>query len=362
MNNSPKHIQDALNLRRETNSLRVLSPVDSGRIDFMSNDYFGYSTIRFENDKPSGGTGSRLISGTTFSHAEVERETASFFGSKASLLFNSGYNANMGLFSCLGAKKDLYLYDELIHASIREAMRLSPSKSFKFKHNSVLDLKRKLSRFKEDFDAIYVIVESVYSMDGDKAVLKEIAQLCKEFDVFLIVDEAHALGVFGKGLVSEWNLTHLVYARIVTFGKALGFHGAAILSNQELIDFLINFSKPFIYTTALSEKDVVEILDRLRYMIKSDSRLLLEKNIKYFLSCADFEGFSQNDTSIQTFRIGDIHKAKKIEKVLKEKGFALKAILSPTVPKGTERIRICLHTYNSKEEISALVKLLKDYV
>ena len=230
MNNSPKHIQNALNLRRETNSLRVLSPVDSSRIDFMSNDYFGYSTIRFENDKPSGGTGSRLISGTTFSHAEVERETASFFGSKASLLFNSGYNANMGLFSCLGAKKDLYLYDELIHASIREAMRLSPSKSFKFKHNSVLDLKRKLSRFKEDFDAIYVIVESVYSMDGDKAVLKEIAQLCKEFDVFLIVDEAHALGVFGKGLVSEWNLTHMVYARIVTFGKALGFHGAAILS------------------------------------------------------------------------------------------------------------------------------------
>ncbi len=235
-------LKNKLNKRIEEGTLRSLSSFE-GAIDFFSNDYLGLSRVKFESEYPTqnGSTGSRLISGTSKIALSTEEKLATFFGTESAIIYNSGYDANIGFFSCVPQRGDTVLYDEYIHASVRDGIRMSFAESISFKHNDIIDLERKLEKLT---GTIYVSIESLYSMDGDIAPLKQIAEICQNHNAYLVVDEAHAAGVFGengKGLVHQEEIEKAVFARLVTFGKAYGSHGAVILGSKELIDYQINF-------------------------------------------------------------------------------------------------------------------------
>lgn len=249
-----------LDERRGQQSFRELR-LPGDKVDFCSNDYLGLArnadvracihSLMAERHPAHGSTGSRLLAGNYEWINDIEKDLANFHQAPAGLLYNSGYDANLGVFSCLGRKGDTIIYDQLIHASIRDGVRLSAAQSFSFLHSDVTDLEKKL---KNASGHIFVAVESVYSMDGDLAPLTAIAALCGQYGAHLIVDEAHATGIIGnkgEGLVQQLQLTDACFARIHTFGKAVGCHGAVVLGSEILRDYLINFSRSFIYTTAL---------------------------------------------------------------------------------------------------------------
>lgn len=329
-------------------------------IDFWSNDYLGFAGI---DDKvssvKSGSGGSRLLAGNHAEHQDAEAYIADFHQAESALLFNSGYTANLGLLSCLADRHAVYIYDELCHASIIDGMRLSHADKIKYKHNDIANLENTLSRFPNVQK--FVVTESVFSMDGDSAPLSLIANLCKNYNAELIVDEAHALGVFGEkgdGLCPTAFDDFKVLARVYTYGKSLGLHGAAIVGDESLRQFLINHSRPFIYSTAMAPETAIKIVERYERMKIGDSQKLLRQNIEYFKSRILEVGMTDrvkaSDSGIQVAFLGSAN-VKDIAVALIRAGFALKAIFSPTVPMGAERIRICLHAHNTKEDIDKLV-------
>jgi 8-amino-7-oxononanoate synthase len=351
---SELNLVSKLEEREQTNSLRDLN-LDKGLIDFCSNDYLGHSKIKWlENDEIKGASGSRLISGNHPIHEQAEKFIANYHKQEAALLFNSGYDANLGLLSCIAQKNDTIIYDSLSHASIRDGIRLSNSRSFSFKHNDKEDL---ISKIKQSTGQCFVVVESIYSMDGDKANLKEIEKICKSSNALLIVDEAHATGVFGEkgeGLCNSIS----TFARVHTFGKSLGCHGAVVLGSANLIKYLINFSRPFIYTTAIAPNSVSTILQSYQHMQTSQATNQLRENINLFVENINHENWLVSDSSIQSILIPGNHNTKKAAKELQEKGFDVRPILHPTVGKEKERLRICLHSFNKKEDIILLCQLL----
>ena len=356
-----QYIHQQLDKRKQENAFRSLQN-NVGLIDFCSNDYLGFaseSKIHLFNGELAkyGATGSRLISGNHPIYEAVEAYLKVFYHAESALIFNAGYNANIGLFSALPQRNDTIIYDEFIHASIRDGIKLSNAKSFSFKHNNINSLIQKLENAQ---GKVYIAIESIYSMDGDEAPLNEINKLCKRYDAALIVDEAHAVGIYGngKGLVVEKQLENDVFARIVTFGKAFGCHGAAVLGNQLLKDYLINFSRAFIYTTALPLHGVLTIKKAHEFMTQSLSRIqLLKGNIDYFhRQTLNLAFTTSNATSaIQCIIVPGNERVKALANKMKEKGFDVRPILSPTVPIGQERLRICLHSFNSKAEIDELI-------
>jgi 8-amino-7-oxononanoate synthase len=361
MGKDPVNIQNALKERQERNLLRTLSKNFSGT-DFISNDYLGFSKLGLlakNSSNSSGSGGSRLISGNSDFFEETEKKIATFHKADSALIFNSGYDANLGLFSSVPQKNDLVIMDELIHASIYDGVRLSYAKHYKFKHNDVEDLKDLLKRHHTSFDNVYVAVESVYSMDGDEAPLKEIIKVKEQYkNVFLIADEAHAIGVFGKGLCV--GMEDDFFARIYTYGKAMGCHGAAIVASKELRSYLINFARSFIYTTALPDHAIANISIAYDLLKENKQQPLLRANIDHFLEkVSDLPFFIKSRSAIQCMVLNSNEKATAMEEKLKKKNILAKAVKSPTVKEGKERIRFCLHAFNTKQEIDALVKLLK---
>ena len=346
--------------RIEKGTLRSLSSFD-GMIDFFSNDYLGLSKEDFSCEISSyGATGSRLISGTTPRMLEIESEIAQIFAVQSSLMFNSGYDANLGLFSSIPQRGDTILYDEFIHASVRDGIRLSHAKTISFRHNDIEDLSAKIER---SDGSIYVAVESLYSMDGDFAPIKKLAVLCKSRNAYLIIDEAHACGVFGengKGLVFELGLSHLVFARLVTFGKAYGSHGACVLGSSDLIQYLYNFARSFIYTTALPESVFERNLKLASSGLASNRRIKLNSNLVYFRSNFYHSGLISNEMSpIQIIEFGSIEATKTVAEKIQALNIAVKPIYSPTVTEGKERLRICIHSFNTKQELDALIRALR---
>jgi len=361
MQNHYQYIQQKLAKRKAENALRELK-VNNHLIDFCSNDYLGFAKEKSIHQADDilvqyGATGSRLISGNHQITEEVENYLATFYHSETALLFNSGYTANLGFFSCVPQRGDTVVYDELIHASIRDGIRLGNANSFSFKHNDIEELANKIDKAEGN---VFVVVESVYSMDGDFAPLKEIAAICKNGNVALIVDEAHAVGVFGKGtgLCVKLGIEKEVFARIATFGKAYGCHGAAVLGSNELRNYLINFSRPFIYTTALPLQSVLTIKKAHEFLIGNTDRIKkLKENIEFFQKITfDFQLLTFNSNSaIQCILIPGNEEVKRVAKKIQEKGFDVRPILSPTVSKGQERLRICLHSFNTEQQIKELV-------
>jgi 8-amino-7-oxononanoate synthase len=380
--NFPKNLSVKLETRKLVKSLRTL-PQSNDLIDFSSNDYIGFSkseaifseTHQFlldRNIKSNGATGSRLLSGNHSLYAETENYIARFHQSESALIFNSGYDANVGFFSSVPQKGDLILYDELCHASIRDGIRLSNAKDYKFKHNDFEDLEKLIVKFtihNSQF-TIYIVTESVFSMDGDCPNMEELVAVSEKYNCYLVVDEAHALGVFGEkgeGVVQYLQLQDKIFARIITFGKALGCHGAVVLGSNELKSYLVNFARSFIYTTGLSPHSVATILIGYHHLEKDKKALeLLRENIVFFNQLKKMlylnPLFVRSKSAIQSVIIPGNQKVKSIAYALQQNGFDVKAILSPTVPEGQERLRFCLHSYNSNDEMTEMLTLLSNFV
>ena len=362
-----KNIEQKLSNRKSENALRELK-VNNSLVDFCSNDYLGFaseSEIHILDEvivEKFGATGSRLISGNRRVTEEVEEFLATYYKAESALIFNSGYNANIGIFSSLPQRGDTIIYDELIHASIRDGVRLSNANSFSFKHNNIGSLEEKI---KKSNGQVWIAVESVYSMDGDEAPLRQLTGICEKYDAALIVDEAHACGVFGdkgEGLVVEYGLENKIFARVATFGKALGSHGAIVLGNKLLRDYLINYSRSFIYTTALPLPSVLAMKKAHTFLEKNIDRIEnLKELIAYFkASTIGFEPSALNSRSaIQCIIVPGNDAVKTLAENIQNNGFDVRPILSPTVPKGQERLRICIHTYNTKEQIDGLLKAIE---
>jgi len=368
-----QYIKDKIQFRKENDSFRVFK-LNEGIVDFCSNDYLGFAKdkqfaieahqlLMQQELRVNGNSGARTITGTSKEILSLESTLAKHHLAESALLYNSGYTANVGLFSSLPYRGDTIIYDELIHASIRDGMQLSKAKSFSFLHNDLASLEKKLSLAT---GRIYVVVESIYSMDGDTAPLKSIAELCSQYDAALIVDEAHSNGIYGKdgaGLVVELGLEKTVFARVITFGKALGCHGAAVLGSQDLIAFLINFSRSFIYTTAPAPHQVLSLKIAYDNLSKVENkRLILSKLIALFkLKIKEVLNVDliESSSPIQCLIIPGNSVVKQVCSGVQDDGFDVRPIVAPTVPVGKERIRICLHSYNTEDEVIALVTCLK---
>lgn len=345
--------------RAGKSNLRALS-VSENKIDFYSNDYLSLARNNSKLISAAGSTGSRLLSGNSQEAMHCETFLATFFNSESALVFNSGYNANLGFFSALPQRGDTVIYDELIHASVRDGIRLSFAKNYAFKHNDLVDL---VAKIKMAQGTVFVAVESLYSMDGDFSLLTEIAEICYKHKVLLVVDEAHSGGIYGnqgKGMCEELGIVHHVFARLITFGKAYGSHGAAVLSSKICTDFLINFSRSFIYTTALSPASYAHIVHQVSFLAKNSLQPVIFEKIAQFRQA--FEGYelpSDARSPIQVIPVSGAKKCQKWAEKLQAAGFAVKAIVSPTVREGQERLRICIHVHNEQVEFEGLAKELK---
>ncbi len=383
MQKFPIKLDKSLEIRKQDDSLRELYEQDE-LIDLSSNDYLGFSASERIFEKAhkilkqnhlirNGATGSRLLTGNHSLYTIAEGEIADFFCSEASLLYNSGYDANLGFFSTVPRRGDVVFYDEFSHASIRDGISLGNARAFKFSHNDLSDLKEKIERVKNDFfeGELFIVTEAIFSMDGDRPDLKKIIDLAQRYDCLVVLDEAHSAGVIGssgKGLAFEEQLHHEVFARLITFGKAFGAHGAAILGNAKLKQYLVNYSRSLIYTTALPPHSVATILAATRHLKTYGNQEIsvLQKKISFFISQMKKlnlqEYFVPSSSAIHCCIVPGNNKVKKIGAEIRKKGFEVKPILSPTVPQGKERLRICVHSFNSEKELNELLSLLSQLI
>ncbi|NJB85474.1 8-amino-7-oxononanoate synthase [Lewinella marina] len=357
-------LTERLDALRAAGNLRRL-PGNPAGIDFWSNDYLGFSRLLgrgHASELVHTAPGSRLISGDHPAISGLEADIAAFHGFPAALLFGSGYSANLGLLSCLARRTDTIVYDELIHASLRDGIRLSGAAARRCPHNSLVQAARILTAARGDGQTFFV-TESRFSMDGDRAPLAELADLCHHHGAHLIVDEAHAIGLdgpSGAGLVAQLGLAGAVFATVVTYGKAPGYHGAAVLGSNDLRDYLINFSRPFIFTTAPRPAYVTglrEVYDLMGTQ-QPELRQQLQRVIEGYRSLATEhlgELAAPNDGPIQLVHLPGNERVMALEGHLRERGLLVKAIRSPSVPPGTERLRICLHAFNSVGEVEQLI-------
>ena len=347
---------DKIKLREENDSLRKLS-ITSHLIDFASNDYLGIA-----KNHQSGSTGSRLISGNNQQIVDLEKKFSLLTSSSASLFFNSGYQANIGLIPAISNRNTTILYDELIHASLRDGIRLSVSKSFSFKHNDLKDLSDKLSKNKGE---VLIVVEAIYSMDGDSPDLLSLISIAKKHRAEIVVDEAHSFGIFGKkglGMVNDLNLSNQIFATIFPLGKAVGSSGCFISGSQLLKDYLINFCRSFIYSTAPSRTIIKELNTQIDAISLGNPREKLFELKKYFLDGYNnnFKIMSSDNSAIVSILFTNTNQLKHAEFKIQEAGLFVKAILHPTVPKGLERLRICIHSFNTTNEMDLLLNTLNE--
>ncbi|MEO5995433.1 MAG: pyridoxal phosphate-dependent aminotransferase family protein [Chitinophagaceae bacterium] len=357
--------------RKQQNAFRQLRLPD-GKIDFCSNDYLGIvkngliekrlfsKTNLAENSSlKTGSTGSRLLAGNYALIEETESKIARFHVAAAGLIFNSGYDANTGLLSCIPQRDDTIIYDFLSHASLRDGIRLCHAQSFSFRHNDMEDLERKLRLATGN---IFVITESVFSMDGDKAPLQNIIELCEQFTAHLVVDEAHATGVVGErgqGLVQLLGLQNRCFARIHTFGKACGAHGAIVLGSEHLRNYLVNFSRAFIFTTALPEASLAAISTSYDIFPElNQERKHLDQLVLQFQQGKVRYEILQSETPVQVIIIPGNNEVKKEAQILQDAQLDVRPILYPTVARGAERLRIVLHSFNSSDEVAKIMECL----
>lgn len=393
-------INNALSTRRENGLLRQLRPPQPTAADFSSNDYLGISrsasfrrhfSSLLENqhlDNPSGSTGSRLLSGHSADIHSLEQRAATFHEAQSCLLFNSGYDANLSVLSCIPGPDDIILYDRLIHASVHDGMRMSRANNrlFSFAHNNINSLREALCNVAPKSNASIVIcVESVYSMDGDVAPIKQILQLASSMqstigrEIHVVVDEAHAGGLYGpngEGYVYALGLQHHpnLLARVLTFGKAFGAHGAVVLASKSVVQYLVNYARPFIYSTALPPHSIQLLHAVYSFTLTKEAH---EARAKLWQLVDLFHITTRNllppgailwtdgKSPIQGILVPGNQQCVNLSNVLRERGFDVYPIRSPTVPTGTERIRIILHAHNTKAEVERLVctisQAIKDF-
>jgi len=341
-------------------------------VDFTSNDYLGLASsaklFRTISDRmeqlglrQNGAAGSRLLSGNSEYVEQVEAKLAAIFKGQAALIFNSGYTANLAILSSIPQRGDTIIYDELAHTCIKDGARLSLAKRFSFKHNDLYDLELKLQRAE---GKIFVAVESIYSMDGDECPLAALVTLTEKYKAYIILDEAHSTGVIGEqgsGLAVALRLQDRIAIRIYTFGKAMGVHGACVVGSALLGQYLINYARPFIYTTALPPHSIASIDCAFEYLSSTLQlqQQLREKVLLFQANMKEFKNRVASNSAIQTALYPGNKTVRDVAGDLQRKGFDVRPILSPTVPEGSERLRICLHTFNADQEIVNLCTALK---
>jgi 8-amino-7-oxononanoate synthase len=365
-----KFLRNKLEQKRSVGAFRSLS-TENNRIDFTSNDYLGLARSEelfqdiqrkvVELPHRSGSTGSRLLAGNHSYTEQVENTLAGLFKTEGCLLFNSGYTANLAVLSSIPQRGDTILLDELAHACMKDGARLSMATRHPFRHNDLEDLEAKL---KKATGQTFIAVEAVYSMDGDEAPLESIVALAKQYHATLIVDEAHSTGIFGEhgaGLAVSRNLHHDVAIRIHTFGKAMGIQGACVCGSDTLRQYLINFARPFIYTTAPPLHDVAAVECAFTFLRRHpELQEHLHQRVKHFHQSIRATEISHiaSHSAIQAVLAPGNQQARAVAAALQEQGFDVRAILAPTVKEGSERLRICLHAYNTEQEINDLINNL----
>lgn len=341
-------------------------------VDFTSNDYLGLSRSGELHEmigdawnsldvKRNGSTGSRLLSGNSELIEGAESKLAGIFKSETTLLFDSGYSANLAVLSTLPQRGDTIIMDELAHASLKDGARLSLATKWNFRHNDLEDLENKLRSARGER---WIVVESIYSMDGDECLLRDLCTLAGKFDARILVDEAHSTGIMGKngnGMVNRDDLQDKIDLRVYTFGKAMGIHGACVSCSNDTKDLLVNFSRPFIYTTAPADHSVVSVLCAFDYLSRN-MHLQDELRVKisqFHKSAVQLKGWNRSTSQIQIVIVPGFEEVTSAAEKLQASGFDVRPILSPTVREGEERLRICIHTYNTNDEIVSLTNLTR---
>ena len=360
------HLENRLLKRTKLGNLRNLQTIQPS-IDFSSNDYLGLARspqlatsvfqewqMHLSHLNGLGSTGSRLLTGNSLYAQELEEKIAKFHGYEAGLLFSCGYMANVGLLTAITNQESVIFYDAAVHASTHDGIRLSRAKAFPFRHNDLRSLESRLKSCPSQGDR-FICIESIYSTDGSMAPLTEISQLAREYEAHLIVDEAHAVGACGpkgRGLVAEHNLTVDVFAQVTTFGKALGTYGAIVLGGSTLKQALINFATSYIYTTALPFQTLAAIKCSYDLFPKMDQeRDHLQKLIQIFR--ASYPSYSMSH--IQSVPIKGNEAVKHAAQAIVKQGFDVRQLMSPTVQIGHEVLRICLHAFNTDDELVQLI-------
>jgi 8-amino-7-oxononanoate synthase len=353
-------LQERLEARAKSGHCRHLTIVQD-LVDLSSNDFLGFSRCHRAVDTPLyGSTGSRLLTGNSRHAEELEQKIAAFHKAEAGLIFNSGYTANLGLISTVAKPSDTVVFDIHCHASMQDGIRLSKAWALPFRHQDLDHLENRLRQSKGN---LFICVESIYSCDGSKAPLNEIVSLCKRYGAQLIVDEAHATGLFGldgQGLCAQ--LEHPPFARLYTFSKALGAFGAIVVGSSLLRKYLINFCRPFIYTTALPYPNLHAIENGYRRLLTADpEREIIRELVAYFTEKVRLSGlpFLPSETQIHCLLLPGVRNVQEISHFLGTQGLDVRPLTSPTVARGQERLRVCLHAYNKKDEIDLLFTALE---
>jgi len=372
-------IRKVLEERKEKGLLRRLKPASlrqGGRVnfegreyvDFSSNDYLGLSRhprllaaaqSAIEKFGVSAGA-SRLMSGDLKLHHELEERIAIFKNKEAAIFFNSGYQANTGIISCLYGKGDCVFSDRLNHASIIDGILLSGARMFRFLHNDAGHLDSLLKKERGKFGKALIITESVFSMDGDKAPLKELAALKEKYNCQLFVDEAHATGIFGasgSGLAEEQGVGERIDFLMGTFSKALAGFGAYLAASRETIQYLINACRSFIYSTSLPPAIIYSNLVSLD-LVKEEPfrREKVLGNAEYLRGSLKSKGFEiKGESQIIPLITGTNASAIDFAYRLQQKGYWVLPIRPPTVPENEARIRFSLSASHEKETLDDLI-------
>jgi glycine C-acetyltransferase/8-amino-7-oxononanoate synthase len=371
--------------REKTGTLRTLAPLTRlGRgwvrhldseeklLDFSSNDYLALSehpeviaaSRKYLEMFGAGAGAARLMSGDLEINHLLEEEIAGLKSKESALTFGSGYLANTGIIPALVGRGDLIITDRLNHASIYDGCLLSGARTIRFRHNDLTHLEQILQEKRSQFNSCLVVVESIYSMDGDRCPLVELVQLKKRFDFQLMVDEAHATGLYGEngaGIIEEDKVSDGVDIAMGTFGKALGSYGAYAAASKELIDFLVNKARTFIYSTALPPAVVGATLAAI-YLVKSEPelRINLHAKVAFFKKHLRKNGIKDDPgpSQIIPVMVGDSAKALAIAEELQENNLYVKAVRPPTVPEGSARLRFSITRYHQEDDLKRCAKLV----
>lgn len=377
-------IKKFLSQRKEEANLRELQPVEARQkgnifrqqvrlIDFSSNDYLGLArhprlvqAAKQALKKHGVGAGaSRLLSGDYLLHHELEEAVAAFKRKESALVFNTGYQANLGIIQAFAGKDDVIFSDALCHASQIDGVILSRAAKFPFQHNDMEHLEDLLKKERHKFDRALILTESVFSMDGDLAPLQELTDLKERYNCILMVDEAHATGVFGnegRGRVDALNLNDRVDLVMGTFSKALGGFGAYLACSRDVTDYLINVARSFIYSTALPPVIIASNLAALDVLKEEPWRgtKLLARAEKFRQAVSKAGWLVKGESQIVPVMVGESKLAIALAKELRSKGFYVLPIRPPSVPEGTARFRFSLCYDHARKDLNGLVAALKE--
>lgn len=376
-----ERIDNALTSMKEKNLFRTMKTIESAQSSHVmiegkdyvlmgSNDYLDIANhpkvreavSRTASEYGFGSGGSRLISGNTVLHDALERKISLYKETEAALVFNSGYVANLATISALVNEGDIVFSDELNHASIIDGCRLSKARIVTYAHNDMMDLRRKIQE--NSFRSGVVVSDAVFSMDGDILNLPEFLDICEEYQLFSMVDEAHSTGVIGQtghGIREYWNEDRQVDLLMGTLSKAIGGEGGYVAGQARLIEFLRNTARGFIFSTSLSPVTMAANIAGIEVLEKEPERVeKLQHNVRFFCSQLEKYGISvESETAIIPILIGDEANALALSEYLYENGYFVSAIRYPTVAKGSARLRLALMSSHTEEELAKCAELIK---